>query len=77
MKPHPKDAEDVASQSYDERFPHAQPCDKAEEGMEKTTGQFECGICGRPTAWFHHKFAVYLCSQDCLTRYQSRQQEGP
>ena len=59
-----------AAQPYDERFAGAEPHSKTDEGMVKAIRDFECEICVRRTEWVHPKLAVYLCSRDCLTRYE-------
>ena len=63
----------TAAQTFDKQFPDADPSFETENGMMKAFSDFECNVCGRRTAWFHFQKAVYLCSQDCLTRYQSKQ----
>jgi hypothetical protein len=68
-----KDESGSVLQSFDEQFPDVQSGFKSEDGMAKAFGDFDCDICGRRTPWFHFEMAVYLCSQNCLTRYLSKQ----
>lgn len=62
---------DKSAQPYDKRFSDAPPGSELDDGMMKVLSDFECDVCGRRTKWVHAHLAVYLCSRDCLTRYQA------
>ncbi len=73
MSSQPTHATNKSAQSYDERFPDANAGFATDDGMAKVFGKYDCEICGRKTEWVHSKLTVYLCSRDCLTRYEQQQ----